>query len=167
MTIIVEDGTGLSTAETYITVAEFKAYCDARGHSYSGYTDLQIEQAMRRAATYINSLNYYGSVVSDDQGMAWPRRYLTNIESNVVPRQIKWAQAEATLRELASPGAMFPDLERGGQIIQKTESVDGVVSESVTYAAGASASTVFTIIDRMLAGFLAGGGSGVTYLRRA
>ena len=39
MALIVEDNTGLAGAESYISVAEFKTYADAHGHSYAGKTD--------------------------------------------------------------------------------------------------------------------------------
>lgn len=58
MALITEDGTGLSTAESYIDVAWFKAYCDAHGHSYAGKTDPQIEQALRRATAWLDARHF-------------------------------------------------------------------------------------------------------------
>lgn len=49
MTITVETGAGLSTANSYATVAQYKTYCDARGISYAGVSDTVIEQALVKA----------------------------------------------------------------------------------------------------------------------
>jgi len=71
------------------------------------------------------------------------------IPNNVIPAYVKQAIFEAAIRELAVPGSMTPDLERGGQI-KKVEAG----SVSVEYADSAPATTAITSIAGILAPML-------------
>jgi hypothetical protein len=179
MALIVEDGTGLANADSYVSVAAFKAYADAHGSDYSAFTDLQIEQAARRASQFIDT--YRGRfpgyrVHRRAQGLEWPRygAYVELAESGTldhlpyrgtiydpgydyvastaVPVEIVNATCEAIIRELASPGSMQPDLERGGRIQSLRAG-----SVEVVYAANADANTTSQIIEGILASLLTSG----------
>ena len=77
------------------------------------------------------------------------------IGSDEVPVEIINATIEAALRELATPGSMLPDLERGGQLKRvKAGSVE------VEYGSNATATTDFQLIDGLLSGLLQSGGGG-------
>ena len=54
MTIIIEDGTGIKSANTYGSVAEFKAYHALRGNTIAAGTG-DIEKALVRATDYIEN----------------------------------------------------------------------------------------------------------------
>lgn len=73
---------------------------------------------------------------------------------NEIPVMLKHAVAEAALRELASAGAMTPDLDRGGEI-KKVQA--GPVS--VEYKDSAPATTKITSIDGLLKPLLKSTGS--------
>jgi hypothetical protein len=165
MALIVEDGTGLEDADSYVSVADFKAYCDARGTSYAGKTDEQIEQALRRATSYIDAV-YGGQFLGTprrfrSQALQWPRvdGYDTNageyIDFESVPREVEAATNEATIRELASPGALNPDLKRGGAI--KSVKAGSV---AVEYMTNAPAETTYSAIERLIAPVLSAGATG-------
>lgn len=160
MALISEDGTGLSTAEAYNSVATFKAYCDARGLSYAGKTDTQIEQALRRASTRLDALimgRFSGGYrITATQALLFPLSGLVDrggygIPYSPVPRQILAAEAELAVRELASPGSLTPDITTGK--IKKRVRVEGAVE--VEYAVGtggvASQTPIVSIIDGILA----------------
>jgi hypothetical protein len=157
MAIVVEDGAGLTDAVAYATVQNVLDYATARGLLFSGSTTLQ-EQAIVRATTYLDA-RYRGRFDGyptrlRDQSLAWPRSGCYDVEgvliaSNIVPREIIAATAESAIRELATPGALAPDYERGGAVKRlKAGSVE------VEYAEGASPETVMTAIDNLLAGLL-------------
>lgn len=163
MTITVEDGTGLSTANSYVSEADATTYFIDRDvedwHNYTGTNDK--EAALVRATAAIDGL-YRGSFpgykkLSRDQALEWPRSYAYDIEGNLidsdsVPTEIVQATCEAALRELNDPGSMSPDLERGGDIRRmKAGSVE------IEYGAGATSTTAFTIIGRLLSGILTSG----------
>ena len=68
---------------------------------------------------------------------------------NVVPHEIIAATCEAALRELATPGILAPDLERGGAVRRlKAGDVE------IEYSSNASATTVFQMIDLALVSLL-------------
>jgi hypothetical protein len=157
MPITVEDGTGLAAADAYVSVVEAEAYAAARGAAFPAPLATQ-EQAIVRATSYLDA-RYGGAFTGErlrlrDQALAWPRSGATDadgskVDSASVPREIKNAVCEAAIRELASPGGLAPDLERGGAVKSlKAGSVE------VVYADGATPLTVMQAIDNALAGLI-------------
>jgi hypothetical protein len=160
--LVVEDGTGLSTAESYVSVADCSTYCTARGLTFATGTDANKEAALRRATAYIDGA--YGARFigarrnGRSQALQWPRidAYDSSVEEYVdhesVPVEVINATCEAAVRELAVPGALAPDLERGGQI--KSLKAGSV---GIEYMGSAPADTTFKVIDQALASLLATG----------
>jgi hypothetical protein len=107
----------------YGTVPGFKVYVDARGGSYAGKSDEQITQALVRATAYIDGAyrTSFPGVKTDGraQELEWPRSGAVDreglaIASDEIPAEIESATYEGATRELASPGALAPDIEAGG-----------------------------------------------------
>lgn len=160
MALVVEDGTGLSEADSYISVEYFDAYATSRGLTVpEGAEPTAKESALRRATTWIDAA--YGSEFSGvrlrgrEQALQWPRRGARDAEGDVisseeVPVEIERAAAEAAMRELGSPGSLSPDVTTGR--VEKSVSVSGAVS--VEYAVGRdvvdSQRPILTIIDDIL-----------------
>ena len=156
MALEVEDGTGKANAESYVSVADCSTYCTARGLTFASGTDANKEAALRRATAYIDGA--YGSRFigmrrnGRDQALQWPRidAYDASVDEYVdhesVPVEVVNATCEAAVRELASPGALNPDLKRGGAI--KSVKAGSV---SVEYMGGAPSDTTYQVIDRALA----------------
>ena len=69
MAIIVEDGTIVAGANSYVSEAELTAYASARGVTLTGNTEALLLNAM----DYIESLSYIGTKVSSTQPLQWPR----------------------------------------------------------------------------------------------
>ena len=128
MTLIVEDGTVVAGAESYVTVLEFKSYCDKRGISYATMTDPQIEQAARKAFDYLlwkYRLLWKGYRKDATQVADWPRSFVYLepfvhgavgtypflVDENTIPKEVKNAQIELMVR--AGSQDLMPDLERG------------------------------------------------------
>jgi len=172
MALIVEDGTGLSSAESYVSVAQFKAYCEARGLTLpEGADDTAIEQALRRATDYIDgtyAARWPGRRVNAAQALAWPRAgasYLAGgaVPVYVLPTPVVAATSQAGLRELREPGALAPDGGTTAPIVQET-----VGPITTKYGEGATRPT-FPIIEDLLAPLFAEAtpGVGVVLLQRA
>lgn len=158
MSIVVEDGTGKTEANSYVARADWIAYCADRGLTSANTT--AGDAALIRATAAIDALygpRFMGFKVNGrNQALQWPRvaaydaaGYVINDAS--VPPEIVHATFEAAVRELASPGSMTPDLERGGAL---KRFVAGPVEAE--WADGAQATTVFSIIDGILAPLLGG-----------
>jgi len=185
MTLIVEDGTGKADAESYVSVADAVTYASNRGLTFPGTDVPGSEAALRRATAYLD--NTYRTRFTGyrthrrDQALEWPRVgayvYIPNnssdmayaggydpaydyINDNVIPIEIINATCEAAVRELATPGVLAPDLDRGNAVKRlKAGSVE------IEYGAAASATTAFQAIDLALSGLLRSDAMGVRAVR--
>jgi hypothetical protein len=166
--LIVEDGTGLSTANAYVSVDDCAAYCTDRGLAFGASPTVTGEQAIIRASTAIDAIyrdRFPGNKRKGRaQAMEWPRSSAFDNSSELIaddeiPIEIIQAVCEAAIRELAEPGSMMPDLERGGGVRRlKAGSVE------IEYGANALNQTTFTAIGNLLSGLLAGGNGGGLFL---
>lgn len=74
MTLIVEDGTGLPTAESYASVAFADAYHTAFGNTTWTGADSEKEIALRKATQYLDTeYSFVGSKKLPAQALEWPR----------------------------------------------------------------------------------------------
>lgn len=140
MALIVEDGTGLSEAESYVTVNQFTAFCRKRGYNTDAYDLDVMEVALRQAADYINTIfRYKGFRIRGDQAMEFPRNSLYDWSGLIVtgvPMRVKNAQCELAFKALTQP--LYQDQARGGKVV--SESVGPI---STTYAEDAPTGTVW------------------------
>jgi len=102
MALIVEDGSEVSGANSYVSIDNFIAWADARGVTYPALPELQ--QKILRAMDYIESLSFVGQKNTDTQALQWPRAYVTidgySVESDEIPPELKVAVYEATKIEI-------------------------------------------------------------------
>lgn len=185
MALVVEDGTGKADAESYVSVADAVTYATKQGATFPGTDVPGSEAALRRATAYID--NTYRTRFTGyrtyrrDQALEWPRVgayvYIPNnasdmayaggydpaydyIGQNVIPIEIINATCEAAVRELATPGSLAPDLDRGGSVkMLKAGSVE------IQYGGNASAVTTFQAVDLALSGLLRSDAMGVRAVR--
>jgi hypothetical protein len=147
MAIIVEDGTGLVAAESYVSVADLKVYADGRGLVYAGSADSVLEQKLREATGYIDSeFRFKAARLLAAQALEFPRDGLVDWSGHDVtgvPKRVKDACCELAIKAIAGP--LFSDADRGGMV--KSESVGPI---SVTYADGAPAEKLYTAAARTL-----------------
>lgn len=130
MPLIVETGSGLVNADTYLSDADFTAYCIARGRDTSTSTLTARENALRNATDYINTIGRYkGSRLTDAQALEFPRSGLFDWDNRPVtgvPKRVRDATAELAFRALTAP--LLEDLSPAARV--KSESVGPI---SVTY----------------------------------
>ena len=162
--MIVEDGSSVPDADSYVELNDAIEYCAARGLAFSASPSELGEAALIRASTAIDAR--YGSSypgyrkAGRDQGLMWPRAAAYDVDGwlirdDEVPIEVIHSTIEAAVREFAVPNSMMPDLARGGAI----QSIRAG-SVGITYAATASARTTFTLIDGIIANILSGVGNG-------
>ena len=160
MTLIVEDGSGKSDSESYISVSDASNYHTVRGNTAWAAltTDALREAALRRATDYMRQAyrsRWQGYKVNEDQALDWPR-YDVEVEgyavdSDIVPTEVKNACAELALR--ASAADLNPDLTQGVLSEQ-------VGSIQVTYDKASPQFTRYRAIDAILSPYLKAGGGG-------
>jgi len=150
-TLIVEDGSIVANANTYVDVAFVDTYATDHGLPLWTGTADEKNAAILNAMTLIESKPYKGYPSFKGQELVWPRQGVTlygwDVDFDDIPSRVTSAQAEAAIRAITSP--LSPDLCRGGGI--KREKVDVIETE---YFAGASNSTTYPVIDQLLAPLL-------------
>jgi hypothetical protein len=111
MALVIENGTGVTGADSYVTVAECEAYATAYyGHSLTG-SPASKEAALRRAYAYM-------------MGLPW-KTDTYPLFGGTIPQQVKNAQHEFARAEFLSVGVLSPsvtlrdsvvNMERVGEI---------------------------------------------------
>lgn len=103
MALIVEDGSVVAGANTYITDLEFTDYADARGYTYPA-TAPEREPLIIKANDYIQSVENKMKgrrTEPANQVLAYPRTFVylhcVLLDSNTIPQELKNAQAEAAI----------------------------------------------------------------------
>lgn len=109
MTLIVEDGTGLATAESYVSVAYCDAYAAANGKTAWTGTDAAKEVALRKATQYLDSVYCWKSSPINPfvQALQWPR--VGYLWSWPEIKKLKSACCELAVRAIASD--LFADVD--------------------------------------------------------
>jgi hypothetical protein len=158
--LIVEDGSIVADANSYVTYDYALAYHALRGNSaWALGTVLNQQYAIIRATQAIDSIykgKWKGTPTEyGTQELEWPRCGvavgINVLDNDNIPTALKKAVCEAALRELASANSLTPDLERGGEIKRvKADTVE------VEYMDDARSTTTFTAIDGLLADLVTG-----------
>ena len=157
--IVVEDGSGVANADSYVTVAEARAYASKRGFTtLDALTDGEVEAKIILAMDMVEGYRdrFKGSKTSSTQALQWPREDVVidgiEIANDNIPTELKNALSQLTVDAVNT--TLQPNL--GGRTVTK-EKVDVV---EIEYAAqGAAADyTVFDKFEKMLAPLLSSTG---------
>jgi len=126
------------TANAYVSVADFKDYCDGRGYDYTtpAYSDADIQGAIVRATDYMDvRWTYAGLRYDDDQSTECPRKYVYNKAGNSVdglPLNLKQACCEYAKIDLIDGLELAPnavDNTVPGQLTYLRTRVEGAVEK--------------------------------------
>lgn len=142
MTLTVETGAGLSSADALVSVDYATTYHAAIGNTAwaSATTDAQ-EKAIRRATAYLDKMPWSGlRTHGRDQALAWPRGGVIDAEGNginndEIPAELQQACAEVALQELSDPGSMTPTVTLASDQIAKREKIGEI---EVEYSVGST-----------------------------
>ena len=131
--MIVENGTGLPTADSYVSIEFADDYFSARGVSgWGALTVEQKEQSLIRATDFIDNIyQWYGKKATTEQSLRFPRVNLTDYEGMLVigvPYCLKKAVCEAA--QLVSSGTeLFQTKNENGDVVSET-----ITTLSFTYS---------------------------------
>jgi len=161
MPLVVEDGTGLSTSNSYVTLAEFKAYHDDRGNDYSACSDAQIQSALIRSSDYIEARwrrRFKGRRLAGDQALSFPRVGLFDDEFRLVegiPETLKRAQHEYAFRALTTKLLPDPTTDATGLRVRRSRRKVGPIDTEIEYQQDASQLLKpYPAADRLLRAFV-------------
>lgn len=135
MALIVEDGSCVANADSFIDVANADTHFTNYGGYWTGDT-ADKEAALRRAALWLSTyIRWHGTKACNDNMMAFPRTGVNDCDGNaiaddVVPQQVIFAQLAAASLELQTPGALTPSITPGQQT--KRVKVDVIEEEYMT-----------------------------------
>nr|BDD45291.1 hypothetical protein 13 [bacterium] len=163
--IVIEDGTGVSNANSYVSEAEADAYFTARNNTtWASKTQAEKEAALIYATVYLDGHYYWvGHIANESQSLGWARTWAYDSEgreipSNIVPQRVKDACCELALYALSNP--LTPALARGGEVKRQK-----VGSLEVEYFEDANTEKTFPLVNNILSGLYKKPGS--TILMRA
>ena len=158
MAIIVENGTIVSGANSYITVSGVDNYCSAMGYTdWSTATAGTKETALLKAMRYIDGLKWKGIKYTQDQYTSWPRDEVYDIDDrlvayNTIPIKVIESVCEACVLSLpTSDYNVEPNISKDDYKV--SESVANVVSASYIIT-NDTIRTKSTIIESKLRGLL-------------
>lgn len=159
MAIVVEDGSIVAGANSYVSEAELTAYATQRGVTLTGTEESLLIKAM----DYLETLDYIGEKKTADQPLQWPRTnaYIDGylFASDEIPKELKSAQMALAI-SIDSGTDPMATIERA----TKREKVDVI---EVEYMDNASSVAIITSVNRMLRKLLSGatGGSAFRVVR--
>jgi hypothetical protein len=141
--LTIEDGTGLSNAQSYIDVAGVTAYFTLRGNAGYIPADADIIKAMDYLES-VYSTSFIGEPLNDTQALSFPRVYNY---AELYPIAIKNAVCELALK--ASVSELMPDTD------QRVTS-EAIGSIKVTYAEFATQQKQYSAVYNILKPYLSG-----------
>lgn len=105
MALVVEDGTGVAGADSYVSVTAFRAWATGRGYLLPT-DDVEVESLLRKACDFIERKQFIGETEFADQGLSFPR-LVTDAEgvavSTGIPARLKTAQYLLAMESMNGP----------------------------------------------------------------
>lgn len=155
MTLIVEDGTGLSTAESFCSIADATSYHAKYGNeAWLSQPDSEREIHLRRATQFLEAEfrgRWKGIRVKTEQALAWPRYDVCDedeawVSSSAVPVQVR--DATAILALISATETLVPDLEAGA--VKRERVKVGDIEEETEYVGAKRERKSYTLAEQML-----------------
>lgn len=154
--LIVEDGTGVIGAQSYVQASDVRQYASARGIPVPSDTtegNLQIEQKLITAIDYLESdICYQGSKTEADQELSWPRSGVViegaDYPDNRIPKNLRLAQIRLSIEALNGVDLM-PTISGNAEDYIVKEEVGPIKTEYADPTKFSGLAT-FTAIDALL-----------------
>ena len=161
MAFTVEDGTGVTDANAYITILGSEAYWAERGDTvWAALNDSQQQAAIIKATDYIDSRfgpRFKGTKLVTTQGLMFPRADLYDedgeeiLYDNGLPRPFLNAVCEYAYRAHSADLWNEPELNRKGRLVVERSKV-GPIEEDLRYVFNRDVSQIKPVpgADRLL-----------------
>ena len=166
MALIVETGSGSTTADAYISVSDSDTYHTEHSDStdWSGATTAVKENAIRVATQYLDSKYKYswkGRRSNQTQRLSWPRFDVQDedgfvVPSDDLPRGLEDACAEAALLHITEANGLIPVESEPG--VEREMVKVGPIESDITFSGTRSGLPKFNAVDFLLRDFIEAGG---------
>lgn len=149
MALVVEDGSGLALADSYVSIADADAYHLAMGNTTWTGADSVKEPALRRATQYIDAnFTFKGEPLTTTQGLEFPRVDADGYLPDWPIKNLVAATCELALRALS--GTLVDDT--AAESIRR-EKVGPIETE---YFRNDGAQKRYPIVDKLLKNWTSG-----------
>lgn len=163
MALVIENGSGVTGANSYVTTTAARAYATARAITLpaAGSGTDPLEALLTKALDFIEGLRaeFQGVKVDADQALQWPRYGVVvdgyALDSDVIPTVLKSAQCQLACDAYST--TLMP--VGGGREVIK-ERVEGAVEVNYSPGSGSNPQPQFTAAMALLAPLLTTGLSG-------
>jgi hypothetical protein len=166
MALVIENGSLVAGANSYVSVAEARAYAAARASTLPE-DNAEVEAALIVAVDYLESLGakYQGKKVDPaTQELQWPRQSVEidgwQVPVDTIPKQLKNAQIQLAIENAA--GVDLMPTGDGREVIR--EKVDVLETEWAPGSGGA-AQPVFPKVEALLTPLMSAGFGGIKVKR--
>lgn len=144
-----------ASATSYVSLAEFKAWCDQRLKTYAGKTDDQLGVAVNAGAEYMDvRFNFVGYRKDAAQAREWPRESAWDSRGDKVDgvhQAVKDAQCAYAFMALSQELMAAPTRDESGRVIKSKDEAVGPIKTSVEYETISGYEVpIFPAIDRLL-----------------
>jgi hypothetical protein len=172
MAFVVEDGTGLANADSYVSVADADTYvgehlraANADRVAWLAASNANKEIALRQATDWLDVTfreRWKGRRINETMSLAWPRFGATDedgytLDSDAVPQVVKDACAEMAARGVGED--LFVDNASPSGAVKRTKDKVGPLETEVEYAGAATQGVEYVKADTMLRGVLESSGA--------
>lgn len=166
MALIVEDGSGVANANSYVSVVNYRTWATARGLSLPPETpegDLSIEQAAIKVTDYLEiEFCYQGEQVEDDQSLSWPRVGVVlkgkDFAEDEIPKNLVTA-SYYLINAVLNGAELMPNVSGNATDYIKKEKV-GPIETEYADPTQFDGKTTFTAVERLLESLLGSDCSG-------
>ncbi|MEA1928235.1 MAG: DnaT-like ssDNA-binding protein [Candidatus Auribacterota bacterium] len=134
--IIVEDGSGIENANSYVDASYVNDYCESMNYTdWDSNDSAEVNGCILRGMKYIETNIFIGVKNQTINNLEWPRSYAYErngllFENDSIPLKVKQAVCEATYQERVSPGALQPNIVAGNMKKEEYGSVSFEYFES-------------------------------------
>jgi len=173
MAITVENGSGLTDSDSYVSVADADAYIGTymrNSSDWSGSSTAAREGYLKEATQILDVLyarRWAGTRLKELQALAFPREGAYDhdgytFDATIVPLKVKHATVELAWRALQVGGEdtttgdstkLVPDTAVGGNISSE-EVAAGSVRSKTTYVGGKTGTKYYKKVEMLLTGYV-------------
>lgn len=160
MTLIIEDGSNVSGANSYCTLTEIREYALQRGVTLT-LNDSKLEVYSFKAMDYLEGKGdeYKGLRSNSDQSLSWPRMdvVIEGVDFPVddIPQAVKNAQCRLCM-DVSAGIDLLPTIEGGKFIVKETI---GALSTEYSQIVGTKSLPTLNAVRSILKPVLKNGGS--------
>ena len=161
MALVVEDGTGVANADSYVSVADFESWATKRGYLLPP-AEADVESLLYKACDFIERKRFIGEVEFTSQGLSFPR-LITDSEgvavSTGVPAKLKTSQMLLAMESMNGP------LTTAARAQKYTATKIDAIYLKYADASKGSGDLYFPAIEDLLADWLVAGGAVIRTVR--